>query len=264
LKFEYLNFEVCDKVATITLNRPEVLNAIHPPMAEELCQAWKQVRDDEDIWIAVLTGTGDRAFSAGSDLKWRNEQGEKARDHNRNEVLDQTREGFQRGRDNWKPMIAAVNGYAVGGGLELVLGCDLVIASDHAQFGLPEVQRGLMADGAGIHRLMRRLTYNVAMGMILTGEFVSAVQASKLGFVNEVVPIEKLGETVNSWLQRLLRCAPLALRASKEAAIKGIEIPLSDAVSTIFPESERLYQSIDFVEGPKAFAEKRQPSWIGK
>ena len=126
MKFEFLDFEICDKVATITLNRPDVLNAIHPPMADELSQAWKQVRDDEDIWMAVLTGSGERAFCAGSDLKWRSAQGEGVRDHNRREVLDLTKEGFQRGRDNWKPLIAAVNGYAVGGGLELVLGCDLV------------------------------------------------------------------------------------------------------------------------------------------
>ena len=264
MKFEFLGFEICDKVATITLNRPDVLNAIHPPMADELSQAWKQVRDDEDIWMAVLTGSGDRAFSAGSDLKWRSAQGEGVRDHNRREVLDLTQEGFQRGRDNWKPLIAAVNGYAVGGGLELVLGCDLVIAADHAKFGLPEVRRGLVADGAGIHRLMRRLPYNIAMGMILTGEFIPALKALDFGFVNDVVPMEKLGDTVESWIERIKKCAPLALRASKEAAVKGLDMALLDAVSTIFPHSERLYQSIDFVEGPKAFAEKREPIWLGK
>ncbi len=264
MKFEFLDFEICDKVATITLNRPDVLNAIHPPMANELSQAWKQVRDDEDIWMAVLTGSGERAFSAGSDLKWRSAQGEGVRDHNRREVLDLTKEGFQRGRDNWKPLIAAVNGYAVGGGLELVLGCDLVIAADHAKFGLPEVRRGLMADGTGIHRLMRRLPYNVAMELILTGEFIPALKAIDFGFVNEVVSMEKLGDTVESWIERIKKCAPLALRASKEAAVKGLDMPLIDAVSTIFPDSERLYQSIDFVEGPKAFAEKREPTWLGK
>ncbi len=260
-KYEFLLFEQRDHVAWITLNRPEVLNAMHPPMAAELREAWKKVRDDDDIWMGVLTGSGERAFSAGSDLKWRAEQGEEARQHNRSEVAETEALGFQRGKDCWKPLLAAVNGYAVGGGLELVLGCDIVVAAEHAQFGLPEVKRGLMADGAGIHRLLRRVPYSVAMGMVLRGQFIGAEEAQRVGLVNEVVPGEELRAAAERWVEQIMQCAPLSLQASKEAALRGLELPLWEAVAQNFPMAEKLYASEDFIAGPQAFAEKRKPEW---
>jgi len=263
IEYEFIYFEVRDRVAWITLNRPEVLNAMNPPMVAELCDAWKRVRDEDDIWMGVLTGSGERAFSAGSDLKWRSEQGEDARVHNRREVDDQSRVGFQRGSDCWKPFIAVVNGYAVGGGLELVLGCDLVIAAEHAQFGLPEVRRGLMADGAGIHRLMRRVPHSVAMAMVLSGQFIDAQEAWRVGLVNEVVPMSALEEAVERWVGQVMACAPLSLQASKEAALRGLDLPINEAIGRVFPEAERLYSSEDFIEGPLAFSEKRTPEWKG-
>lgn len=262
--YEFIVFEVRERVAWITLNRPEVLNAMHPPMAAELRDAWKRVRDDDEIWMGVLTGSGERAFSAGSDLKWRSEQGEDARAHNRGEVADGEALGFQRGRDCWKPLLAAVNGYAVGGGFELVLGCDIVVAAEHARFGLPEVRRGLMADGAGIHRLMRRVPYAAAMAMVLSGQFVEAPEALRIGLINEVVPAAELRAAAERWVAHIMECAPLSLRASKEAALRGLDMPLSDAVGRVFPEAEKLYESADFIEGPLAFSQKRPPDWKGR
>ncbi|SVC68262.1 uncharacterized protein METZ01_LOCUS321116, partial [marine metagenome] len=172
--------------------------------------------------------------------------------------------GFQRGRDCWKPLLAAVHGYAVGGGLELVLGCDIVLAADNAQFGLPEVRRGLLADGAGIHRLMRRVPYSVAMGMVLTGQFIGAEEAHRVGLVNEVTSGEELRAATERWVEQIMECAPLSLRASKEAALRGLELPLWEAVGQSFPMAEKLYASEDFIAGPEAFAEKRKPEWKGK
>ena len=261
--YEFIRYEQRDHVATVTLNRPEVLNAIHPPMAEELADAWERIRDDASVWVGVLTGSGARAFCAGADLKWRAEAGEAARSHNRAEASGAAR-GFQRGRDCYKPLLAVVNGYAVGGGLELVLGCDLVVAAEHAQLGLPEARRGLLADAGGIHKLVRLLPWSAAMQLILTGELVSAEEARRIGLVNQVVPAEGLQAAAEQWVEAILACAPLALQAGKEAAVRGLDLPLWEAVNTRFALAERVYESADFVEGPKAFTEKRKPVWKGK
>lgn len=260
--YEFILYEQRDHVATITLNRPEVLNAIHPPMAEELADAWERIRDDDSVWVGVLTGSGTRAFCAGSDLKWRAAAGAAARSHNRAEASGAAR-GFQRGRDCYKPLLAVVNGYAVGGGLELVLGCDLVVAAEHAQLGLPEARRGLLADAGGIHKLVRRLPWSAAMQLVLTGELIAAEEARRLGLVNQVVPAEGLQAAAAQWVEAILACAPLALQAGKEAAVRGLELPLWEAVNTRFPLAERVYASEDFVEGPQAFTEKRKPVWKG-
>ena len=178
--------------------------------------------------------------------------------------LDNVRARLARTGDLWKPLLAAVNGYAVGGGFELVLGCDIVVAAEHARFGLPEVRRGLMADGAGIHRLMRRVPYAAAMAMVLSGQFVEAPEALRIGLINEVVPAAELRAAAERWVAHIMECAPLSLRASKEAALRGLDMPLSDAVGRVFPEAEKLYESADFIEGPLAFSQKRPPEWKGR
>ena len=263
-EYEVLRFEIDDRVAWITMDRPEVLNAIHPPMQAELDDAWLRVRDNDDIRLVVITGAGERAFSAGSDLKWRAAQGdEEIREHSRRGVEEAAAIGFQRGDDCYKPLVAAINGYAVGGGLEVALGCDILIAAEHAQLGLPEPRRGLMADAGGIHRLTRRVPWHAGLAMLLTGRLVEAAQAAAIGLVNEVVRGDELRATVEDWVAQIRACWPLSLRATKEAAIRGRELPLAEAMASSFAGAQRLRASADFVEGPRAFADKREPVWRG-
>ncbi|HCL29354.1 MAG TPA: enoyl-CoA hydratase [Candidatus Latescibacteria bacterium] len=264
-EYEFLQFEINDHVAWITMDRPAVLNAIHPPMQAELDDAWKQVRDDDDIWVGVITGAGDRAFSAGSDLKWRASQtDEDIREHSRAGVQEAEAVGFQRGSDCWKPLVAMINGYAVGGGLEVALGCDLLIAAETAKLGLPEARRGLLADAGGIHRLTRRIPWHAALGMLLTGRLVDAAEAQTFGLLHEVVPATALRSATQRWVDEIRACGPLSLRAAKEAAVCGAGLPLAEAMVADFPQAKVLRASADFVEGPRAFADKHVPEWTGR
>lgn len=260
---ELVLFETRGRVAYITLNRPEVLNAINPPLGAALTDAVYRFRDDPELWVAILTGAGDRAFSAGADLKWRAEHEDQARS-------SQLGSGVSRPGLNspdftcWKPIIAAVNGYAVGGGLEIALSCDVIVAAEHAQFGLPEPRRGLMADFGGVARLTRHVPLKMAMGMILTGKFIDAAEAHRIGLVNEVTPKEKLLPAADRWAAEILECSPLAVQASKQAALQGLGWPLDVAMTRNYGLHQRLRASEDFVEGPRAFAEKRKPVWKGR
>lgn len=254
-------FEKRDRVAVITLNRPEALNAINPPLRVALTDAMTRFRDDPELWVAILTGAGERAFCAGADLKWRAQHEESVRASSG----PSSQPGFTWPQFGcWKPIIAAVNGYAVGGGLELAMACDVIVAAEHAQLGLPEPRRGLMADAGGVQRLIRRVPWNVAMGMILTGKFITAVEAHRIGLVNDVVPKEELLAAAERWAADILECSPLAVQASKQAAIQGADWPLEIAMSRNYVLHQQLRQSEDFVEGPRAYAEKRKPVWIGQ
>lgn len=259
--FEHILFEKRGHVAHVTLNRPEVMNALHPPANAELARAWSQVIDDDEIWVAILTGAGDRAFSAGSDLKWRVEDADEDQlrnpIHNASHILDHCH----------KPIIAAVNGYAVGGGLELAMGCDVIVAAATAQFGLPEARRGLLADAGGVLRLPRRLPYHLAMGMVLTGRLFSAAEAHSMGLVNEVaaedVPVMDVAER---WAADMLECAPLALQAAKQVVAHTIDSPVAQSQTQLedLTAVRRLRDSEDYAEGPIAFSEKRKPAWKGR
>jgi enoyl-CoA hydratase/carnithine racemase len=263
MTYEFIEVEKKEHVTIITMNRPQVLNALHPPASKEMDEAFDEFAADPDAWVAILTGAGDRAFSAGNDLKWQAQYGGEAL-HREMRALHGGLGGISMRFDLFKPVIAAVNGLAVGGGFECVLACDIVVAAEHASFGLPEPTVGMVAASGGVARLPRAVPYHLAMGMLLTARRVSAQEALQMGLINEVVPAEQLMAAAEGWAERILACSPLAIRASKEAALKGLDLPLEEAARTFFPGQVTLYQSEDFTEGPRAFAEKRKPQWTGR
>lgn len=258
-------FEVNGHVATITLNRPDAMNALNPDLRFALSQHFDQVEQDDNIWIAVVTGAGDKAFCAGADLKHRaiEREASDAQKAHWQDLQDRTLPLNQR----WyfpKPVIAKVNGFALGGGLELALACDIIVAADHAELGLPEPRRGLLAAGVGALRLPRQIGLKVAMGYLLTGRHMSAARAYELGLVNQVVPLKDLDSAVDEWVRDILRCAPLAVRATKEVAMRGLDMPLHAAFATDYEWELKRRSSSDALEGPRAFAEKRSPDWKGR
>ncbi|MDO8289077.1 MAG: enoyl-CoA hydratase-related protein [Parvibaculum sp.] len=242
----------------VTINRPERMNALHPPSNFELAKVFDDFAADPELWVAIITGAGDRAFSAGNDLRWQAEG-------NKIEVPPSGFAGLTARYDLTKPVIAAVNGVAMGGGFEIALACDLIIASDNAMFALPEPLVGLAALAGGLHRLPRQIGTKQAMGMILTGRRVKAAEGKELGFVNEVVPAADLMTAAKRWAGLIMECSPMSIRASKESVYKGLdEADLEKAVTGKYPAVAALFRSADLIEGPRAFAEKRKPNWTGK
>lgn len=256
----FVAYEKRGHVAWVTLDRPEVMNALHPPCHDELDAIWNDFAADPELWVAVLTGAGERAFSAGNDLKWTAQ--------NAGKMPPMPKSGFAgltTRFDLTKPIIAAVNGFALGGGFEIVLACDVVVAAEHAQLGLPEPKVGLMAAAGGAQRLARQIPLKVAMGMMLTGEPITAQRALELGLVNEVVPRTELLAAAGRWAERIAACSPLSVRATKQAALASLDRPLEDAIAIgNYPAVLELLRSDDAKEGPLAFAEKRKPVWKGR
>jgi dehydration protein DpgD len=252
-------------LARITINRPERLNAFDPDTHIEFSAALDRFEADDDLWVAVLTGAGDRSFSAGRDLKQLAESNARGKAGAEEDAakMAQVRRLTDR-FDVTKPIVARLNGHALGGGLEIALACDLIIAADHAQLGLPEPRRGLIAGAMGVHRLPRQLPLKVAMGHLLTGRHMSAQRAYEVGLVNEVAPAGRLDEVVASWVDDILACAPLAVRATKQSAMGGLQMTLPEAGATVFDWEARRRRSDDAREGPRAFAEKRPPNWTGR
>lgn len=254
-----------DRVVTITLNRPEAMNAIDPETHQELCEAWLRFRDDGDSWVAILTGAGEKAFSAGADLKKMIPQvvagggAGRGRSHN-----DHGLGGITRNLDVWKPIIAAVNGHALAGGLELVLACDLRVAAEHATFGLTETRWAIMPGAGGTQRLPRAVPVAKAMEMILMAEPIGAAEAHRLGLINAVVPLPDLLPTARRWAQTICERGPLAVRAAKEAIVRGLTLPLADGLRLEAFLSGTLRGTEDAVEGPRAFAERRKPVFRGR
>jgi enoyl-CoA hydratase/carnithine racemase len=259
LSNETVLFEQDGHLAVITLNRPEAMNAINPPLGGALREALEEVRDNDSIWVAILTGAGDRAFSAGADLRWRSENESEVRKPEAGSTGKILSSEFA----CWKPVIAAVNGYAVGGGLELAIACDLIVASERAQFGLPEPRRGLMADAGGVHGLPRQIPIKLAMEMILTGQFIDARRAAEIGLVNRVVANDDLLPAARELAALIMECSPKAVQAAKQAVMLGGGLTFEEAMVTEFSMFERLKESADFTEGPRAFSEKRAPQWEG-
>ena len=268
---EFVRTERRGKVLEVVLDRPPA-NAINRQTSRELYAAFKTLQDDPDLTAGIITGAGDRIFSAGWDLK-EVASGGYDPDADADPETGNGPGGFAGITEYWdllKPVFAAVNGYAVGGGLELALGADIMVAAEHADFFLPEMQRGLLADAGAVQRLPRRIPYNVAVEMLYTGRHLSAEEAVHWGLVHKVVPADELMPTVRAMADELSEGAPLALQALKEVlgSIESLSLPEAMAKTkpgrSGLPMYEKMSDSEDFMEGPRAFAEKRKPVWKGR
>lgn len=247
------------KIVTFTLNRPEALNSLSIPLWQEFHDRLVDFRDDPELWVGIITGAGDRAFCAGADIKT---------------TLPFMREHRQapwaipsthmRGLDMWKPLIAAINGLAFGGGLEIVLACDIRIASEKARFGQAEVTLGLIPGGGGTQRLPRMIPWCKAAEIILTGRSIDAKEAHRIGLVNEVVPPGQVMTIAKEWAEAICQLGPLAVRAAKEAMIRGSDMTLDDGLRLENALFAYAAGTEDSNEGITAFVEKRRPVYRGK
>lgn len=255
---EFCRTEQDGHLLIVTIDRPERMNAVHPPANAEMAEVFDDFAANPDLWVAIVTGAGDRAFCAGNDLRYQAEGGDRS-------AAPET--GFGGLTNRWdltKPLIAAVNGVAMGGGFEIALACDLIIASDNARFALPEPKVGLAALAGGIHRLPRQIGLKRAMSMMLTGRHVPAAEGRELGFVNEVTTPADLMPRARAWADMIMECSPMSIRATKQAAHQGLDADsLEAAYNGRYDAVAALLKSDDFVEGPRAFAEKRSPNWSG-
>ncbi len=259
MTYEFSTLKKRDNLWIVTLNRPERMNALHAPAHLELEEIFNNFQEDSNAWVAIITGAGERAFSAGNDLKYQAE-GKRPLERNPSGFA-----GITSRFDLHKPVIAAVNGVAMGGGFEIALACDIIIASENASFALPEPKVGLAALAGGIHRLPRQIGMKRAMGMMLTGRVVSAFEGKELGFVNEVVDQKHLLDKSIEWAEMIMECSPVSIRTTKEVAYSGLNYAsIDEAMSQKYEAIKSLVTSEDFIEGPLAFSEKRKPKWKGK
>ncbi len=253
-----VEFRVENHVAHVRLNRPMGMNAITGEMDNLLFDAWKAINEDPDIWCAILSAEGEKAFCIGADVSEGPER--------------QTRMALAGGLTGIggplvtlkKPMVAAVQGFCVGGGFELAMCADIIVAADNAQFGLPETRHGIIGECGVVHRAVRQLPYHIAMAMILTGERINAETAAQHGLTNEVVPFEQLAEAAAEWAAKIKKAAPLANQAAKAAVNGRLGHPLEVALMTRFEEIEQYAESEDVRERDAAGAEGRKPVWTGR
>jgi enoyl-CoA hydratase/carnithine racemase len=262
MAYENIIYAKKDRIAYITLNRPRVLNALSGQLNRELHSALLDFRDDPEVWVSIISGAGDRAFSSGHDLK------------------EDTVAGFEEAMtasfwrpgtatiygtlEIWKPIIAAIHGYCLAGGLELALACDIRIAADNAQFGMSEVLRALVPGGGGVQRLARIVPLGIAMEIILTGDMIDAQEAYRIGLVNRVVPLPELLPTAEKLARKICDNGPLTVRAIKESAIRGLDVPLEHALRLNATLTHINHTTKDSMEGPRAFIEKRKPVYKGR
>jgi enoyl-CoA hydratase/carnithine racemase len=252
--------EIDDGVARVTINRPEVLNALDEAAENELTVIWEEIEANRSVFLAVLTGVGDRAFCVGADLHAEGREGLDYWAH----VSEGGFGGIATSTKLSVPVLARVNGYALGGGFEMLLGCDLAVATDDATFGFSEPLVGRLALAGGIVQLPRRITHKRAMELLLTARRISAAEAFEFGLVNQVVPRVSLDAAVEEWIVRLRNCSPLALRAIKQMVIKTAHLSLTDAMAHLTPAMVTSIQSQDAKEGVLAFSEHRPPKWEGQ
>ena len=258
---KFASTQAADHILTVTINRPEARNALNTDANFELGRIFDAFEADPDLHVAILTGAGDKAFCAGADLRQASKGGFGAATGPA--VPESGFGGLTSRFDRNKPVIAAVNGFATGGGFELALACDIIIACDTARFGLTEPKVGLAALGGGIQRLIREVGSKRANTMLLTGRIVSAADGMAYGFVSEIVPQDQLLHAARGWAQEMLACSPASLRATRKIAVDldGQTIEASIETMMDLPEVKAMFASPDSVEGPRAFVAKRKPQW---
>lgn len=262
MSYEYIKVETEGHLFILTIDRPEVMNAISPAASHEMAAALDQFEVDDDLWVAIITGAGGDAFCAGGDISVMAEA-------KTNEDYQMPASGYG-GMTNRttcdKPIIAAVNGICFGGGFEVALACDIIVASENAVFGLPEPKIGTAAVASGMHRLAREIGLKPAMSVLLTGESFDASRAQNLGLLSRLVPQGEALSAARKVAERILRCAPLAVRATKQCVSGGLEYAGVNAAQQAqeegaFPALQAMFQSEDIQEGLNAFLEKRRPEW---
>jgi E-phenylitaconyl-CoA hydratase len=242
------------KIAIITINRPEAMNALGMEVSKGLNEAYIDFRDDPNLWVAILTGAGDRAFSAGADIK----------EFRPGPMTGGIAGERVRPDQIWKPFIAAINGYALGGGLELAMQCDIRIAAEHARLGQPEINIGFMPGAGGTQRLPRFVPRAMAAQILLTGEPIDAQEAYRIGLVNKVVPLAQLMPTAKQWAETICKKGQTGVRATKEAMIRGYDLPLEEGLGVERELANHVRLTADYMDGARAFAEKRPPQYKGK
>jgi E-phenylitaconyl-CoA hydratase len=255
-----IDVQVTDGICTIVINRPERLNAMDAEHYQGLSQAWCRVRDDASIRVAVITGAGEKSFTTGADIKtfltgppgydemW----------------LTQRDQLLNRGLEVWKPVIAAVNGYCLGGGMTLLLAADIRVAAEHATFSVAEVKRGVFPANGGTQRIAQQLPHAIAMEMLLTGESIDAATAARWGLINKVVPLSQLMESAMDYARRIAANAPLAVQAAKELALRSRDLDLASGLRMEQLFLRLLQDTEDVQEGAAAFAAKRKPQFKGR
>lgn len=253
-----LEFSIDGHVARVRLNRPQGLNAITPAMDQALADAWTEINVNAEIWAVILSAEGEKAFCIGADVSG-------GTDRSGRMALGGGLTGIGGPLVKLKkPMVAAVQGFCVGGGFELAMCADIIVAADNAQFGLPETKVGIIGECGVVHRAIRQLPYHIAMAMILTGERITADAAQRYGLVNEVVSYTELESAARKWVDKINAASPLAVQAAKAAALGRLGHPLEVALSTKFEEIEAYHDAADRQEGLSAAAERRKPVWTGR
>jgi len=262
--FEKVIYEKRGRIGIVTINRPDRMNAIDPQTSAELHEAWCDFRDDDNLWVGIFTGAGERAFSAGNDLVAMSQMQQAGRNEISAVYSRAPFGGITRDFECWKPMIAAVNGYCLAGGLEMALACDVRIAAEHAVFGLPEVTRAIIAGAGGTQRLPRLIPFGAAIELILTGGRFDAQWALRYGLVNAVVPADQVMPRAIAMAEAICENGPLAVRLAKEAVYRGRSMTIEDGLRLENEQSRRVLASEDSREGPLAFAQKRKPEYKGR